>query len=326
MVVGLTVATPTGTLDLGRAPKSAAGPDLRQLVLGSEGAFGVITSVTVRVVRVPEVRRYEGWRFPSFSTGTDALRRLAQDGPLPAVLRLSDETETMIGLGSPSNLVSNGPAGGGQNQHSVGCEAIVGFEGLPDSVSDRQAKVRGILDRSGELLGTEKGESWERGRYQAPYLRDALLEVGAIVETVETATFWSNLPRLYEAVRKAVSESLETSLVLCHISHVYPAGASLYFTVAAAQGEDPVGRWRRAKAGISDAIIEAGGTISHHHGVGVDHRAAYAREIGPVGVRIMRAIEGRTRSRWHTQPRRPHPPGLTPTETERDRCVPTPPS
>jgi alkyldihydroxyacetonephosphate synthase len=283
MVVGLTVATPTGTLDLGRAPKSAAGPDLRQLVLGSEGAFGVITSVTVRVVPVPEVRRYEGWRFASFEVGTAALRRLAQDGPLPAVLRLSDETETMIGLGSPSNLVSN---------DSVGCEAIIGFEGLPDSVSDRQAKVRAILDRAGgSPLGTDKGESWEHGRYQGPYLRDALLEVGAIVETVETATFWSNLPRLYEAVRKAVSESLETSLVLCHISHVYPAGASLYFTIAAAQGEDPVGRWRRAKAGISDAIIEAGGTISHHHGVGVDHRAAYAREIGPVGVRIMRAIK-----------------------------------
>jgi alkyldihydroxyacetonephosphate synthase len=283
MVVGLTVATPTGTLDLGRAPKSAAGPDLRQLVLGSEGAFGVITSVTVRVVPVPEVRVYEGWRFPSFEVGTAALRRLAQDGPLPAVLRLSDETETMIGLSDPASLVSG---------DSAGCEAIAGFEGSPAVVEDRRAKVRAVLEEAGgEFLGTDPGESWEHGRYSAPYLRDALLEVGAIVETLETATFWSNLPRLYEAVRTAVSESLRGSMVLCHISHVYPAGASLYFTVAAAQGGDPATRWRRAKAGVSDAIIEAGGTISHHHGVGTDHRDAYAREIGPVGVRIMRAIK-----------------------------------
>ncbi|MEO5874720.1 MAG: FAD-binding protein, partial [Streptosporangiaceae bacterium] len=93
LVVGLTVATPTGTLELGRAQKSAAGPDLRQLILGSEGAFGVITSVTVRVRPVPVARVYEGWRFPSFEIGSAALRTLIQDGPVPTVLRLSDETE-----------------------------------------------------------------------------------------------------------------------------------------------------------------------------------------------------------------------------------------
>ncbi|KMS65650.1 alkyldihydroxyacetonephosphate synthase, partial [Streptomyces leeuwenhoekii] len=118
MVLGLTLATPEGTLETGRAPRSAAGPDLRQLVLGSEGAFGVITSVTVRVRPVPRVRRYEGWRFASFEEGAAALRRLAQDGPRPTVLRLSDETETLVGLADPAAL---GPEGTGR---SAGCLAI----------------------------------------------------------------------------------------------------------------------------------------------------------------------------------------------------------
>ncbi|TMR91628.1 FAD-binding oxidoreductase, partial [Nonomuraea basaltis] len=120
MVVGLTLATPAGTLDLGRAPKSAAGPDLRQLVLGSEGVFGVITSLRLRVRRAPAERLYEGWRFSSFTAGSAAMRALAQEEPpLPAVLRLSDETETMIGLAKPDMIGSGGS----------GCLLIAGYEG-----------------------------------------------------------------------------------------------------------------------------------------------------------------------------------------------------
>ncbi|TDC83549.1 FAD-binding oxidoreductase, partial [Actinomadura sp. 7K507] len=130
MVVGLTVATPEGPLDLGRAPKSAAGPDLRQLVLGSEGAFGVITSVTVRIHPVPEAREYEGWRFASFGEGAAALRRLVQDGPLPAVLRLSDETETMIGLTDPTAIGNASGArpldGGGRGLEDGGARPLDG--------------------------------------------------------------------------------------------------------------------------------------------------------------------------------------------------------
>ena len=126
LVVSLRTATPAGTLELGRAPKSAAGPDLRQLILGSEGTFGVITSLGVQLRPAPEERRYEGWRFESFSAGTQAVRRLAQDGPLPTVLRLSDEAETGLNLAQPSEI---GAGSGG------GCMAIVGYEGTPASVS-----------------------------------------------------------------------------------------------------------------------------------------------------------------------------------------------
>lgn len=134
MVVGMTVATPRGTLELGRAPKSAAGPDLRQVILGSEGAFGVITSLRLRVRRAPAERLYEGWRFPSFAQGTAALRRLAQDGPVPTVLRLSDETETMVGLARPDEL--------GGLAADAGCLAVTGYEGEPG-----EARARRDADR-----------------------------------------------------------------------------------------------------------------------------------------------------------------------------------
>lgn len=301
MVMGLTVATPQGTLELGRAPKSAAGPDLRQLVLGSEGAFGVITSVAVRVRPVPERTWYEGWRFPSFAAGSAALRALAQDGPQPTVLRLSDETETLIGLADPAAVGASALPSAG----SAGCLAVVGAED-----AERLAGIRARLaEAGGEPLGEEPGESWARGRFDAPYLRDALLDVGAFAETLETATFWSGIPALYEAVRSALTSTLQEAgtppLVMCHISHVYPAGASLYFTVVCAQGPahrdsahwDSAHRdsahWEKAKLAAGDAILAAGGTISHHHGVGTDHRAWYAREIGPLGVDLLRAVKER---------------------------------
>jgi alkyldihydroxyacetonephosphate synthase len=285
MVAGLTLATPRGTIETGRSPKSAAGPDLRQLVLGSEGAFGVITDVTVRVRPLPETRAYEGWLFPSLSEGVTAVRALAQDGPLPTVLRLSDETETMIGLARPSEL---------GEQKGGGCLAICGYEGAADEVAERRAKVRAVLESlGGRFQGGEPGENWARGRFAAPYLRDALLDVGVLAETLETAGFWSNLSRLYDAVRLTLSRELPSSVVMCHVSHVYPAGASLYFTVVTAQGDEPLERWRRAKAAVSDAIIEAGGTISHHHGVGVDHRDWYAREAGALGIEALRAVKER---------------------------------
>ncbi|UBU19031.1 FAD-binding oxidoreductase [Nonomuraea gerenzanensis] len=293
LVVGLTLATPSGTLELGRAPKSAAGPDLRQLVLGSEGAFGVITSLRLRVRRAPGERRYEGWRFASFAEGSAAVRALAQEGPLPTVLRLSDETETMIGLAKPDEIGAGPGGAGGSGSGGAGgsgCLLIAGYEGA--RVASRHAAASAVLARlGGEPLGPEPGEAWEHGRFSAPYLRDSLLAAGATVETLETAGFWANLPRLYDAVRLALLGALGSPLVMCHISHVYETGASLYFTVVTPQDADPVAQWERAKTAVSAAIVAAGGTITHHHGVGRDHLDAYASEIGPVGAGILRAVK-----------------------------------
>lgn len=287
LVLALRLATPVGTLDVGRAPKSAAGPDLRQLILGSEGALGVITALSVAVRAAPEHRIYEGWRFASFADGMAVLRSLAQDGPLPTVLRLSDEAESALNLPRPDQVAA-GPASGGSL-------AIVGFEGRAAEVELRHAQVRQSLLDAGAEPDDEAGPGWERERYRGPYLRDALLEAGALVETLETVTFWSTLPRLYAAVSTALREALTAlgtpPVVLCHVSHVYPAGASLYFTIACAQGEDPLAQWAAAKAAASEAILSEGGSITHHHGVGRDHRPWYAREIGELGLRVLRGVK-----------------------------------
>jgi alkyldihydroxyacetonephosphate synthase len=286
-VVGLRIATPRGTVELGRAPRSAAGPDLRQLFLGSEGAFGVITSLKVEVRPAPAVRVYEGWRLESFSAGAEALRRLAQDGPLPTVLRLSDEAETALNLARPAEL--------GSSPVDDACLAITGYEGTEEDVSGRREGASAVLRGLGAEPDPDAGEGWLHGRYTGPYLRDALLGAGALVETLETAGFWSALDGLYQAVGDALREALTglgtPPIVLCHISHVYRSGASLYFTVGAAMSDDPVAQWRTAKRAASDAILAAGGTITHHHGVGADHREHYAREIGPLGVETLRAVK-----------------------------------
>ena len=279
MVTGLRVVTPVGVVDLGRAPASAAGPDLRELFLGSEGVFGVITAVRVRVHPIPAARRHEAWLFPDFATGSAAVRTVAQQGTGPTVLRLSDEAETGITFALAG-------------QTGSGCLAVATFEGGHEQVAARLAATQAVLTNAGGTsLGTDPAQAWERSRFDAPYLRDALLANGALCETLETATTWANLAALKDAVTQALQAVLGTSLVMCHISHVYPTGASLYFTVVAALGEDPIIRWAGAKRAASEAILIHDGTITHHHAVGVDHRPWMAQEVGEVGVRILRAVK-----------------------------------
>jgi alkyldihydroxyacetonephosphate synthase len=282
LVVGLRVATPQGELVLGTSPANAAGPDLREVVMGSEGSFGVVTAVTVRVRRIPVVKVYETWRWDSFAEGTAAMRTLAQAGLLPTVLRLSDETETQVNLATPDNV-------GGES--AGGCLMVTGFEGTAEAVAARRTAVTGLLRGLG---GTSLGEdeAWVHGRFHGPYLRDSLLDVGVLVETLETVTFWSRLQQVYDAVRAALTTSLGAgTLVLCHVSHVYETGASLYFTVAANQADDPVAQWLAAKAAASDAMLDNGASITHHHAIGQDHKPWLAREIGPVGVNMLRALK-----------------------------------
>jgi alkyldihydroxyacetonephosphate synthase len=248
----------------------------------------VITSVTVRVRRVPEVTVYDGWRFGSFAQGTAALRDLAQAGPAPTVLRLSDETETAVNLASPGGVGDGGDVGG--------CLMVAGFEGDAATVRARRTAVSARLEAAGgTALGEAPGEAWRAGRFHGPYLRDSMLDVGVLVETVETAAFWSRLPDTYDAVSAALAGALEgdAPLVLCHVSHVYENGASLYFTVAARQRGDGLEQWSRAKAAATDAMVAAGATITHHHAVGRDHRPWLAEEVGPVGVEVLRAVKAR---------------------------------
>ncbi|WP_305094764.1 FAD-binding oxidoreductase [Prescottella sp. R16] len=288
MVESLRVATPSGSLDLGRGPASAAGPDLRELFVGSEGTLGIVTEVTVRVHPVPERTGYRAWSFPDFATGADALRAVVQSGSAPTVMRLSDEAETGINLALAGDIGGDSP--------TAGCLAITTFEGTDAHVEARSAEVNAILAAAGGTsLGEEPARQWEHGRFDAPYLRDALLNAGAIAETLETATRWSNLANLRAAVTAALTESLgeqgTPALVMCHISHTYRTGASLYFTVVCAQAADPLTQWATAKKAAGDAIVAAGGTITHHHAVGRDHRPWMGAEIGDLGSRVLRAVK-----------------------------------
>ena len=288
MIRGLRIVTPAGVLDLGRAPESAAGPDLRELFAGSEGVFGIITRVRLRVHPTPETVRYEAWSFPDFATGAAALRAVTQTGTGPTVLRLSDEVETGINLATTESI--------GEQSITGGCLGITVFEGTAAHTASRHAETRELLEaHGGTSLGEGPARAWEHGRFDAPYLRDSLLAGGALCDTLETATTWSNIPALKAAVTEALTASLAESgtpaLVMCHISHVYTTGASLYFTVVAGQRGDAFEQWRTAKTAASEAITRAGGTITHHHAVGADHRPWMTAEVGDLGVRVLRAVK-----------------------------------
>jgi alkyldihydroxyacetonephosphate synthase len=286
LVHALRVATPAGDLALGVAPASAAGPDLRELFLGSEGALGVLTEVTVRVRRRPAVTAYAAWTFPDFDAGATALRELTQRDVRPTVVRLSDAAETRI------NALM-----GGHLTRLRGCLAIATFdaETAQDAEAARSATAAVIDRHGGRLRGEDPARSWERGRFAAPALRDALLDIGVLAETLETATTWDRLSTLKDAVTRALTATLTAAgtapVVMCHISHVYPSGASLYFTVVAALTDDPATQWSAAKAAASAAIVAAGGTITHHHAVGRDHRAYLEAEIGALGIEVLRAVK-----------------------------------
>ncbi|UJP10959.1 FAD-binding oxidoreductase [Microbacterium sp. KUDC0406] len=285
MVTGIRVATPTGDLELGRSPGSAAGPDLVRVFLGSEGIFGIITEVRVRVHPVPQERVFESWTFRDFASGADGLRRVAQRGGGPTVIRLSDEAETAVSLAQVGRI---------GKLLAKGASVITVYEGT--DIAERRARTAELLaDAGGTSSGQGAAEDWLDGRFDGPYLRDSLLDAGVFCETLETATTWSNLQTLRHAVESSLREGFAAegakSYIMCHVSHVYPTGASLYFTVLAGLRTPPLESWQRVKSGVNDAIIAAGGTISHHHAVGRDHAAWLEQEIGETGVRILRAIK-----------------------------------
>ena len=299
MVVGLRVATPVGELRLGTGTPNAAGPDLRALFVGSEGVLGVLTELTLRVCPAPVERRYEMWAFPTFQRGLDTIRTLAQDYEPPTVVRLSDEEETATGLvsqGSKGKVASLMSRARGVREPAF---CVLGWEGDSDTVQRRRRQILPVLRRAdASPLGTRAGDGWRRHRFDGPRARDAMLDVGVLVETLETATTWTGLPRLYAAVSGALRESLRSlgtpPLVLTHVSHIYPTGASLYFTVLARQlpeASAALDQWESAKAAASAAIAAEGATITHHHAVGRTHAPYLAAEVGEVGISVLAAVK-----------------------------------
>jgi alkyldihydroxyacetonephosphate synthase len=300
MVQGLRMITPTGDIELDAFPASAAGPGMRELLVGSEGTLGVIDELTLRVRHAPAERIYEGVFFESFAAGTQALRELAQRHCTPDVARLSDEQETRMSLALAGSGGVKGRLGRlylGARGYGGGCLAIFGFEGEREEAGERRARALAVVRSSGGLrVGDSPGQAWLASRFSAPYLRDEMLTHGVMVETLETATRWSNIEALHARVCAAIDDALREQgtpgLVMCHVSHLYEVGASLYFTFLARQSEGAeIEQWKAVKSAASEAIVEGGGTITHHHAVGHDHVPWMRHELGAEGVRALRALK-----------------------------------
>ncbi len=302
LVSSVRLATPAGDLSTLDTPHTAIGPALRELVIGSEGIFGVIPDVDVRIRPVPVATRYEGWIAGSFTEGNEIIRRLGQDDRLPTIARVSDEDETATSL---TMSAPGGAAGDLFRRYlklrgrSDGALMIVGFEGTSDRVRIQRAETAKALRKGGAVyLGQAAGKGWQKGRFHGPYLRETLLDRGVLVETLETAQQWSAHPALYRGVKGALEAEMAArgmeGVVMCHLSHAYRDGASLYFTVISSPGRGGgAAAWPPVKAAACNAIQSLGGTLSHHHGTGRDHTPYLTGEIGELGIGSLAGVKER---------------------------------
>ncbi|MFN8151836.1 MAG: FAD-binding oxidoreductase [Solirubrobacterales bacterium] len=298
LVTGVELAAPAGIMRTLRTPHTAAGPALRELVVGSEGTLGAITDVEVRIRPVPAVRHYEAWFADGFESGIEVVRALAQSGELPDVVRLSDREETEVSLAMAG---MSGLKRGGLDRYlklrrrSEGSMLIVGWEGEREAADRRRELSRRVLRAGGAIpLGASAGRSWERGRFEGPHLRDALIDAGVFVETLETASSYAGINDLYNGVRAALKRATNEGVVMCHVSHAYRDGASLYFTfLTAARSGAEIEQWHEIKTAACNAIVAGGGTITHHHAVGRDHAPYMPAEIGELGIEVIAAAKER---------------------------------
>lgn len=300
LVKSLHLETPSGPYLVGSsAPGSAAGPKLLDVVVGSEGAFGVITSATLKISPLPPHKSHGAWSFPSFEAGAQALRLLEQEGvrgDMPHVCRLSDTDETAATFklgGWKTGALSKYL---GLRGHKRPALALFVWEGKKPETTARKRRSARIIRRAGGVaLGPMPATAWEHGRFSGPYLRDELLSRGVYVETLETAATWSDLAATYGAVRSAIMDGLEAKggagYIQTHISHVYPDGASLYFTFLGGLEDDGPGQNARIKKSACEAIVAAGATITHHHAVGSEHAPYLGAEVGELGLKVLAGIK-----------------------------------
>lgn len=286
LVRAVCMVTPRGTLETRTVPARATGPELRELLLGSEGTLGVVVEAVLRVRRAPVHRARRAFLLPTFAEGLERARVASHTETTPTLLRTSDEEETAAGL-----------ALSGLEVEDAGCIALVAFHGDPVAADEAVGVLSAAWTQEGALdLGPDPVVDWEAEYYRTPYLRDDLVARGVLVDTLETAAPWSRLEGLHgavgDALRGACRDEGVEGIVLAHLSHAYRDGASLYFTILAPQAPgDEVGQWHRLKVAATEAILEGGGTLSHHHGIGVDHARWMGAEHGPLALECLRALK-----------------------------------
>jgi len=305
-LVAAKLVTPKGVWQTEDYPASAAGPNMNQIVAGSEGTLGVICEATVKIHEVPQVKDYRGYLFKDFKSGARAVRAINHADVPVAMVRLSDAPETFFFQAAGSS------SGGGLKAKLQGaylkmkgldapCLMLIGLEGDKETVAYARQRTAAIAQKHGATaIGASAGRKWFHGRFDGPHIRDPLMDRGIGVDTLETSTHWANILPLHEkvsaAITKAMTENVpetgQRGIVMGHISHSYPDGASLYFTyIFPRKLEDEAGQWLAIKRAASDAILEGGGTISHHHGVGTDHAPWLVEEKGARGVGALQALK-----------------------------------
>ncbi len=301
LFAGGTLETFAGTLDIPTFPASAAGPDLREMVLGSEGRFGIISEVKVRISRLAAQEDFYAVFMPSWQQALAAIRMLTQARVPLSMLRLSNasETQTQLALaGHPRQIAWLEKYLALRGARAGKCMLTFGVTGCraQNAASLRQAR-RLLKGFGGVFSGTLLGSKWAENRFRFPYLRHGLWSAGYAVDTLETATDWSNVDSLLNKVEASLRDGLreegERVHVFTHLSHVYGEGSSIYTTYVFRPGNsygEALARWQRLKHAASRTIAENRGTISHQHGVGRDHAPYLAAEKGELGIAALQAL------------------------------------
>jgi alkyldihydroxyacetonephosphate synthase len=279
LVESVRAITPSGAWESRRLPGSGAGPSPDRMLIGSEGILGVITEAWVRVRPRPQFKASATVHFDSFEQAAEAVRAIAQSGLYPSNCRLLDEAEgKLTGVSERSMLV-------------------LGFESPDHPVDEWMKRALEICDREPSSTGSGAGGDWRSAFLAMPYLRDNLIQAGVVNDTFETSITWDKLGDLRAAVRDAVPHAT------CRFTHVYPDGPAPYFTVVepARRGSE-LQQWDEIKARASDAVLAAGGTITHHHAVGRDHRPWYDRQRPEAFAQALRAAKSALDPSWILNP------------------------
>ncbi len=300
LFAGGRLETPRGPLDLPPYPASAAGPDLREVVLGSEGRLGILTEVTVRASRRPGLERFSGYVVPDWERALELARRVGQSGLPLSMVRVSTPLETVSTFALAGDRRGSGLLRRyleWRGQHAERCLVIVGLAGHPAVVGATAHPLDDLVRGSHGVAAPGVGPAWRKSRFEAPYLRNALWDMGYAVDTLETATDWTTLPALAAELARTLRHGLEPLgervHAFSHLSHPYATGSSLYTSYIFRIADDPdqtLERWRILKSAASAVIVGHGATISHQHGVGRDHAPYLAAEKGPLGMGALLAL------------------------------------
>ena len=301
---GVRVVMPGKVLVLRPLPSTSTGPSVREMILGSEGRLGIITEVTVQVHRIPEKRQILGYLFPSWDASLAAMQEISTSDAAPTVTRVSDGRETRFSFAtrkkssgiSITSLVSKGlmtvlEKRGWQLDQS--CLSFIGYEGGKSHVAREKSIVKDIVRKHGGIvLGKGPGALYDQKKFDTPYIRDFLLDRGAIGDVSETAAPWSKLKPLYDNVMAAANGAFAelgvVGWIMCHLSHSYHSGACLYFTFAFRHdGVDSLAQYDRVKSAVQQAFVDSDGTLSHHHAVGTEHSAWLEQDISAPGVHMI---------------------------------------